>query len=77
MESMLMKEAINHIGDVFGLPNGWLNTDFMKTKSYSPKLIGCSQYYKTFSNILTVRTIASEYLVAMKSYRRCFSSKSM
>lgn len=26
-----MKDAINHVGDKFNLPNGWLNTDFMKT----------------------------------------------
>lgn len=34
--------------------------------SYSPKLVQYSTYYKTFSNILTVRTISKEYLVAMK-----------
>lgn len=64
--SSAMKDAINHIGDKFGLPSGWLNTDFMKTKSYSPKLIEHSKYYKTFSNVLTVRTISGEYLIAMK-----------
>lgn len=61
-----MKEAINRVGDKFGLPNGWLNSDFRRTDSYSPKLVQYSTYYKTFSNILTVRTIAAEYLVAMK-----------
>ena len=61
-----MKEAINRVGDKYGLPNGWLNSDFRRTGSYSPKLIQYSTYYKTFSNILTVRTIADEYLVAMK-----------
>lgn len=64
--SSAMKEAINHVGDLLGLPNGWLNTDFIRTKSYSPKLIAYSKYYKTFSNILTIRTIAAEYLIAMK-----------
>lgn len=29
--SSSMKDAINHVGDRMGLPNGWLNTDFMKT----------------------------------------------
>ena len=61
-----MKDAINTVGDSLGLPNGWLNSDFMRTKSYSPKLSQYSVYYKTFSNILTVRTISGEYLVAMK-----------
>ncbi|MBQ1465645.1 MAG: hypothetical protein IIZ17_03085 [Eubacteriaceae bacterium] len=61
-----IKEAINHVGDRYGLPNGWLNQDFVKTESYSPSLIRFSAYYKTYSNVLTIRTIASEYLIAMK-----------
>ena len=61
-----MKEAINCVGDRFGLPNGWLNADFKKTDSFSPKLAEFSVYYKTLSNVLTVRTIAAEYLIAMK-----------
>lgn len=61
-----MKQAVNNVGDRLGLPNGWLNTDFMKTKSYSSKLREHSVYYKTFSNILTVRTVTAEYLIAMK-----------
>lgn len=64
--SSAMKEAINHVGDTMSFPNGWLNSDFTKTKSYSPKLRNYSIYYKTFSNILKVRTISGEYLVAMK-----------
>ena len=33
-----IKDAINHVGDKFDLPNGWINADFMYTSSYSPKL---------------------------------------
>lgn len=64
--SSSMKDAINHVGDRMGLPNGWLNTDFVKTTSYTPKLTQYSRYYKTFSNVLQVRTVSAEYLVAMK-----------
>lgn len=64
--STAMKDAINVVGDRMGLPVGWLNTDFMRTNSYTPKIIEHSKYYKTFSNILQIRTITSEYLVAMK-----------
>ena len=61
-----MKDAINRVGDKYDLPNGWLNTDFMRTGSYSPKLVAFSVHYRTYSNVLEIRTIASEYLIAMK-----------
>ena len=61
-----MKDAINHVGDRFNLPSGWLNTDFTHTGSFSPKLDEFSVYYKTFYGVLSVRTIAAEYLIAMK-----------
>jgi len=64
--SSAMKDAIAFVGEKFNLPNGWLNTDFTRTKSYSQKLFEVSAYYKTFSNIVTIRTVAAEYLIAMK-----------
>lgn len=64
--SSTMKEAVNVVGDRFDLPNGWLNSDFMNTDSYSPKLSQYSKYYRTYSNVLNIRTINAEYLVAMK-----------
>ena len=64
--SSAMKEAVNAVGDRLSLPNGWLNTDFKNTSSYSPKLSQYSKYYRTYSNVLNIRTISAEYLVAMK-----------
>jgi len=64
--SSAMKEAINNVGDKYNLPSGWLNTDFKRTASYSDKLLAVSAYYRTFSNILQVRTVTAEYLIAMK-----------
>jgi len=61
-----MKDVISRVGDRFALPTGWLNQDFIRTESYSPSLVRYSEYYKTYSNVLTVRTIAAEYLIAMK-----------
>lgn len=70
--SSSMKDAINYVTDTRGLPNGWLNEDFKNTKSYTPRLVNYSKYYRTFSNVVTVRTITGEYLVAMKlmAYRQ-------
>lgn len=62
----VMKEAINAVGDKFGLPNGWVNDEFKKTASYTPKIVQYSENYRTFSNVLQIRTIRAEYLVAMK-----------
>ncbi len=64
--SSAMKDAIAHVGDKYGLPRGWMNADFKRTASYSDKLFEVSVFYKTFSNILTVRTVTAEYLLAMK-----------
>ncbi len=64
--SSVMKEAINAVGDKLGLPNGWINAEFKKTASYSPKIVQYSEYYKTFSGVLAIRTVRAEYLVAMK-----------
>ena len=64
--SSSMKDAINRVGDKYELPNGWLNADFTRTASYSPKLVEVSMHYKTFSNVLEIRTVSAEYLIVMK-----------
>lgn len=76
--SSAMKDAVNATGDRLGLANGWLNADFMNTSSYSPKLSQYSKYYRTYSNVLNIRTVSAEYLVAMKlmsgrRYKKDFS----
>lgn len=64
--SSSMKDAIKKVADDNGLESDWLNEDFKHTKSYSPKIIEYSKFYKKFCGCLTVRTIADEYLLAMK-----------
>ena len=61
-----MNDIVNQIKEKYGLPNDWINTDFTKTESYSDKLIQYSSYYATYSDILEIRTIKDEYLLAMK-----------
>ena len=61
-----MRDAINTVGDRLGLPIGWLNTDFVHTNSYTPRLAEHSKYYKTFANILQIRTVSDEYSLLIK-----------
>lgn len=61
-----IKDAAKLVADKYNLSQQWLNDDFKKTPSYSPRLRQYSSYYKTFSNVLEIRTINREYLVAMK-----------
>lgn len=62
----IMKEAIRQVADTFHLPRGWMNADCMRTASYSPKLLVRSKPYRTFNQVLQVRYISGEYLIAMK-----------
>ena len=64
--SSAMKDAINRVRDKCELPNGWMNTDFQKTNSYSSKLLQYSSFYKVFNQVLYVRMVTGEYLIAMK-----------
>lgn len=61
-----MRDAIHQVGNRYDLPMGWLNTDFTRSASFSPRLAQFSEYYKTYSNVLTIRTVSAEYLIAMK-----------
>lgn len=61
-----IKDAAKLVADKYNLSQQWLNDDFKKTPSYSPRLRQYSSYYKTFSNVLEIRTISREYLIAMK-----------
>lgn len=71
-QSDILKQAILNIADKLDLPNAWLNNDFIKTASFSPKIIQYSKFYKEFNNCLSVRTVEGKYLVAMKlvSFRK-------
>lgn len=61
-----LDQSIKNISQKFDLEKNWLNSDFIQTKSYTPKLIEFSTFYKCFQKILNVRTVKSEYLIAMK-----------
>ena len=61
-----IKDAIKIVSQKFGIDSKWINNDFQKTKSYSNKLSEFSTFYKSYKEIINVRTIKDEYLIAMK-----------
>lgn len=61
-----LEQSIKNISQKFELDKNWLNSDFKQTKSFTPKLIEFSTFYKCFHKIPNVRTVKSEYLIAMK-----------
>ncbi|MBR3742632.1 MAG: hypothetical protein IKN04_19625 [Clostridia bacterium] len=64
--SSAMEDAILRVEEKFDLPHGWLNADFTRTEAYTPKLKEYSVYYRQYANVLTLRTVSAEYLIAMK-----------
>lgn len=61
-----VKQCIYNVANKLHIPSDWLNDDFIKSDSYTPKIRQYSTFYKTFSNILNVRLVEREYLIAMK-----------
>lgn len=65
--SSAIQDAILKISDSHHLPTDWMNADFIKTASYSDKIIEHSSHYRSYyGGLLEIRTIRDEYLIAMK-----------
>ena len=62
-----IKDVVTRFADENSLPRDWMNTDFVKTSSYSDTLIEVSRHYCWLNNqTLEIRTVSGVYLVAMK-----------
>ncbi len=61
-----VKQCIYKVAEKMHIPSDWLNDDFIKSDSYTPKIRQYSMFYKTYSQVLTVRLVEREYLIAMK-----------
>ena len=61
-----LKDAIRLTEEELSLSVDWLNQDFLRTASFSERIALYSKFYKTYAGIMTVRTVTSEYLIAMK-----------
>lgn len=62
-----VKDVIKRFADENNLPRGWMNTDFVKTESYSDTLMEVSRHYCWLNNqTIEIRTVSGIYLIAMK-----------
>lgn len=61
-----IKGIASKVADKYSLPPNWLNDDFTATASFAEKLVQVSRHYRQFSNVLNIRIVDAEYLLAMK-----------
>jgi hypothetical protein len=62
-----IKNVISRFADENDLPRDWMNTDFIKTASYSVVLREVSRHYCWLNNqTMEIRTVSGVYLIAMK-----------
>lgn len=61
-------DAAKKIRDTNHLSDDWINADFRFTKTFTLNLVKYSSFYKTYNQVLDVRVIKREYLIAMKLY---------
>lgn len=61
-----IKDAIYRTAERLGLSDDWLNSDFKQSSSYSGKLVALSKFYRCFNQVLDVRIVDDQYLIAMK-----------
>lgn len=66
-----VKDVIAKFADDNDLPRDWMNSDFIKTASYSTVLSEVSKHFCTLNNgTLEIRTVTGVYLIAMKLMAR-------
>ena len=66
-----VRDVIAKFADDNDLPRDWMNSDFIKTASYSTVLSEVSKHFCTLNNgTLEIRTVAGVYLIAMKLMSR-------
>lgn len=63
---VLLRQAVRTVGERYGFSERWVNQDFTRTASFTPKLREVSIHYKTYLKVLEVRTIQGPDLIAMK-----------
>lgn len=62
----VLAKAIEIIGKEFHLTDDWLNSDFVKTPSYSNKIVQKASIYKKYGKYILIYCLETKYLLAMK-----------
>lgn len=62
----ILETAIQNVSQRDNLSSDWLNKDFVKTPSYTPKIIEKGKEYAVYHNIISVYSLEPKYLIAMK-----------
>ncbi len=65
-DNYILETAIQNIAKKDNLPADWLNKDFVKTPSYSPKIIEKAAMRTVYNEIIVVYSLEPKYLIAMK-----------
>lgn len=69
------KDIVRQMADEYNLPDDWLNSDFTRTESYSPKLIQYSKFYREYAQVLKVYAVDDLCLICMKLKSFRYNSK--
>ena len=62
----ILETAIQKVSLGDGLSSDWLNKDFVKTPSYSPRIVEKAKKHALYHDIISVYSLEPKYLIAMK-----------
>lgn len=61
-----LKLIIAEISKELEIPSDWINNEFVKTPSYSPKIMETAKLRSNYQDMIYVYTLDPEYIIAMK-----------
>ena len=64
--NLILEEAIKNVSKKLKLPNDWINQDFVKTPSYSAKIVDKAKLFSKYGNFINVYILEPKYMIAMK-----------
>lgn len=64
--SKTLEAAIKNVSSKLDLPKDWINQDFIKTPSYSNKILEKAKLFSKYGKYIKVFSFEPKYLIAMK-----------